>query len=71
MYNLKERSRLDKKVMLQAILISLKQVISISVVLYIIVKYPLIAILLLFMWFISMHTMNTYRSMMMMKNQRD
>lgn len=70
MYDFNERPKLDKRALFQAIFISVKQVVSITVIFYIVVKYPLIAVITLFSIFIVMHTMNTYKTLVMMKNQK-
>ena len=64
------RPKLNKKVMLQAVAITAFQLLTVSAVITLIVKVPIIALSLLVLVLLSFYTMSTYgRLMFMNQNQ--
>lgn len=65
------RSKLNKKVMLQAVAITAFQLLFASILIALIVKTPLVAVSLLGLVLLSIHTMKTYRRIVFMNQNRN
>jgi uncharacterized Tic20 family protein len=63
--------KLNKKVLLQAVGVTVSQVLFISVVVTLIVKAPIFALCLLAFVLLTLHTLRNYRSMMFMNQNRN
>lgn len=66
-----QRPKFRKRLFLRALSITISQVVSVSLALFFIIKFPLIAIALLLLFLLSLHTMHMYRAMVMMENIKD
>ena len=65
------RPKLNKKVMLQAVAITAFQLLTVSVVITLIVKVPIIALSLLVLVLLSFYTMTTYGRLMFMNHNKN